>query len=100
VDPASPGATPRQVEGMRLPKGYPLRSEMRKGLDWLGRIRGKKLKNVCQSLGFRLRVWKVAGDIEKAPDPVFLPHHYCPIHELFNELLWFVLQFYSGTILR
>jgi len=63
---------------MRLPKGSPLRSEMRKGLDWLGRIRsassgqvkGKKLENVCQSLGFSLRLWKVAAEAEKAPDPV------------------------------
>ena len=28
-----------------------------------------------------------------------LTHNNCPIHELFNELLWFILQFYSGTIL-
>ena len=45
-------------------------AEMREARDRLGRIRGKKLKVLCQSLGFRLRLWKVAADTEKAPDPV------------------------------
>ena len=35
-----------------------------------GWIKGKKLKNLCQSLGFRLRLCKLAGDTENAPDPV------------------------------
>ena len=55
------------------PKGSLVRSEMRLGLDWLGRIKGKRLKNVCQSLGFRLRLCKVWADTEKAPPPKNVP---------------------------
>jgi len=35
-----------------------------------GRIEGEKVKNACQSFGFRLRFCKVAAGTEKAPDPV------------------------------
>ena len=54
-------------------KGSALRGEMRVVLERVGRIKGKKGKNLSQFSGFRLRFWKVAGAAQNAPDPFFGP---------------------------
>ena len=45
---------------------------MREARDRLGRIKGKKLKSLCQSLGCPLRFCMLAGETENGSSPCFL----------------------------
>ena len=50
-------------------KGSALRGEMRVAIERVGRVKGKKRKNLSQFSGFLLQFWKVAAAGENAPDP-------------------------------